>query len=473
MMKLKKGKEIELVVESLAVGGQGLARIDGFVVFIDRAIPGQRVLARITRKKKSYAQARVLEILQDSPKAVSPRCLHFGTCGGCLWQNLPYPDQLDAKRNLVWQCLDHISGFSEDRVLSTLPSPQVYYYRNKMEFSFGHRRWLHHEELELSHLEKPRNFALGLHLKGYYDRVLDIEDCHLQNPATIAILRQVRRFAQASELPPYNTRDHSGFWRFLVVRDSKHNGQILVELITAPHRTGATVARQLASELKANIPNLGTMVHSISAKKAQIALGDSQEIIFGPGYIEEHVGEFRFRISSTAFFQTNSMAAKILLDEVAAACDLSGSEVVWDLYCGTGTLAIGLANKASKVIGLELMPEAVTDARINAELNHVDNCEFVTGDIKGLLGSSSFLKGLYRTPQVVVTDPPRAGMHPAVVESLLSLEPSRIVCVSCNPATLARDLKILMERYRLLRIQPVDLFPHTPHIEAVAVLERK
>jgi 23S rRNA (uracil1939-C5)-methyltransferase len=258
-----------------------------------------------------------------------------------------------------------------------------------------------------------------------------------------------------------------------VVRDSKHTGKILVELITAPHRNSASVVAQLAALLQTEIPEVSTLVHGVSAKKAQIARADSQQVIFGPGYIEEHLDNFRFRISSESFFQTNSMAAKILLAEVSAGCALTGSEVVWDLYCGTGTMAIGLARAARKVVGFELLPEAVADARINAKLNDVDNCEFALGDIKTLLKSPSLLLDRYGSPQVVVTDPPRAGMHPAVVQKLVALTPPRIVYVSCNPATMARDLKMLAERYRLLQVQPVDLFPHTAHVEVVAVLERK
>ncbi|MGD8530956.1 MAG: 23S rRNA (uracil(1939)-C(5))-methyltransferase RlmD [Syntrophobacterales bacterium] len=472
MTQLKKGSEIELVVESLTFGGRGLARINGFVIFIDRTLPGQRVLARITRKKSSYAQARVVEILQESPKAIAPRCLHFGICGGCLWQNLPYPDQLEVKRDLVWECLAHIGGLSEDLVLPTLASPQIYFYRNKMEFSFASRRWLIAEELSLDQLEKPRDFGLGLHVRGFYDRVLDIEECHLQSPMSVSILEQVRRFALTSGLPPYNTRDHTGFWRFLVVRDSKHTGKILVELITTAHRNGETIVAQLANLLRQEIPEVSTLVHGISGKKAQVASADTQEVIFGPGYIEEHLDGFRFRISASAFFQTNSMAAAVLLDQVADGCDLTGAEVVWDLYCGTGTMAIGLANAASKVVGFELVPEALADAQINAKTNGVANCEFVLGDMKGLLKDPSRLIEDYPSPQVVVTDPPRAGMHPSVVKNLIALSPPRIVCVSCNPATLARDLKMLMQTYRLLRVQPVDMFPHTPHIEVVAVLEK-
>ena len=473
MTALKKGAEIELVVESLAFGGRGLARIDGFVIFIDRTIPGQRVLVRIIRKKASYAEARVVEVLQDSPQAITPRCLHFGTCGGCLWQNLNYDHQLEAKRNLVWECLAHIAGLSDDVVLPTLPSPETYYYRNKMEFSFAARRWLLPEELELRQLEKPRDFALGLHVKGFYNRVLDLEECHLQNPLSINILKQVRQFALDSGLPPYNTKDHTGFYRFLVVRDSKHTGQILVELITAPHRSGSKLARQLGSQLQAEVPEVSTLVYGISAKKAQIASADSQEVIFGPGSMEEHLGDLRFRISAEAFFQTNSVAAKILLDQVVEGCALVGSEVVWDLYCGTGTMALGLAKAARKIIGFEVQPEAVADARFNTSLNGIDNCEFVLGDIKGLLREPSLLVERYGSPEVVVTDPPRAGMHPSVVKNLLALAPPKIVCVSCNPATLARDLTMFMEQYHLLRVQPVDLFPHTAHIEAVAVLEKK
>ena len=473
MVEIKKGTEIELVVENLSFGGKGLARVNGFVVFIDRTIPGQRVLVRITRKKASYAEARVLALLEDSPQAIAPRCTHFGTCGGCLWQNLSYNEQLKVKRDMVWECLAHIGGLTHDVVMPTLPSPQIYYYRNKMEFSFAARRWLSQEEVDRNQLEKPRNFALGLHVKRFFDRVLDIEECYLQNPLSVAILKRVRQFASASGLPPYNTRDHKGFWRFLVVRDSKHTGQILVELITAPHGSTASPIEDLASMLLSEIPEITTLIHGVSKKKAQIASADTQEVIVGPGYIEERLGDFQFRISSGAFFQTNSKAGQILLDQVLAGCALTGSEIVWDLYCGTGVMAIGMARGARKVIGFELNQQALADARINARLNGIDTCEFVPGDVKALLDTPSSLIQQYGEPDVVVTDPPRAGMHPAVVKQLAALAPPKIVCVSCNPATLARDLKVLMEKYRPLRVQPVDMFPHTPHIEAVAVLERR
>jgi len=473
MVELKKGTEIELVVENLSYGGKGLARVNGLVVFVDRTIPGQRVLVRITRKKSSYAEARVLAVIEDSPQAIAPRCIHFGTCGGCLWQNLPYDEQLKVKREMVWECLAHIGGLPHDVVLPTLPSPQIYYYRNKMEFSFAPRRWLSHEEIDRNQLEKPRNFALGLHVRRFYDRVLDIEECHLQSPLSVTILKRVRQFALASGLPPYSTLDHKGFWRFLVVRDSKHSGHVLVELITAPNRSAASPIEQLASMLLAEIPEITTLVHGVSAKKAQIASADTQKIIQGPGYIEEKLGDFKFRISSGAFFQTNSQGGKVLLDQVLAGCALSGPEVVWDLYCGTGTMAIGVASGARKVIGFELNEQAVADARINASLNGIDNCEFVLGDLRSLLHSPSSLIHQHGAPDVVVTDPPRAGMHPSVVTQLAALAPPKIVSVSCNPATLARDLKLLVEKYRLLHVQPVDMFPHTPHIETVAVLERR
>jgi 23S rRNA (uracil1939-C5)-methyltransferase len=472
MDSFKKGKELELEVERLTFGGKGLARVDGFVVFLERTLPGQRVLARISRKKPSYAEAKVLKILEESPLAVEPRCSHFGTCGGCLWQNLPYHVQLEVKRDLVRECLAHLADIQEDLVLPTLASPGEYFYRNKMEFSFSNRRWLGPDELSTLNPGKPRDFALGLHVLGLYDKVLDVDECHLQNPSAVPILGEVRRFALASGLPPYNTKTHSGFWRFLVIRDSKVHGSILVEVITAPHRDGASLVARLGAVLQDRFPDVTTVVHGVSAKKAQIASADSRDLLFGPGYIEEHVGDLRFRISPGSFFQTNTQAARILMDQVAEAVGNGETRVVWDLYCGTGALALRLAKTAARVIGFEIVPEAIADAHVNAGLNGVDNCEFVLGDMRTLLARSESLVDRYGSPGVVVTDPPRAGMHPVVVQRLAELGPPRIVYVSCNPATLARDLKILLERYRPLRIQPVDLFPHTAHIEAVAVLEK-
>jgi 23S rRNA (uracil1939-C5)-methyltransferase len=472
MDSFKKGKELELQVERLTFGGKGLARVDGFVVFLERTLPGQRVLARISRKKPSYAEARVLKVLEESPLAVQARCHHFGTCGGCLWQNLPYQVQLEVKRDLVRECLAHLGGIREDLVLPTLASPREYFYRNKMEFSFSNRRWLGPGELSTPNPEKPTDFALGLHVPGFYDKVLDIDECHLQNPLAAPILKEVRRFALASGLPPYTTKNHTGFWRFLVIRDSKAQGTIMVEVITAPHRNGASLVSRLAASLQGGFPEITTVVHGVSAKKAQVASADSRDLLFGPGCIEEHVGDLRFRISPGSFFQTNTQAARLLMDHVAEAVSRGGTRVVWDLYCGTGALALRLAKTAGRVIGFEIVPEAVADAQVNAGLNGVDNCEFVLGDMRRLLARPGSLLEHYGSPGVVVTDPPRAGMHPLVVQSLVELGPPCIVYVSCNPATLARDLKILLERYRPLRIQPVDLFPHTAHIEAVAILEK-
>ncbi|HYA02727.1 MAG TPA: 23S rRNA (uracil(1939)-C(5))-methyltransferase RlmD [Syntrophobacteria bacterium] len=473
MDSVRKGKELELQVERLTFGGKGLARVNGFVVFLERTIPGQRVLARITRKKSSHAEARVLQVLEESPLAVTPRCGHFGTCGGCLWQNLPYDVQLQVKRDLVADCLVHLGGIQGDLVLPTTPSPQQYFYRNKMEFSFSGRRWQEREELSNPNVEKPRDFALGLHVLGLYDRVLDIDECHLQSPLVIPILKEVRRFALASGMPPYSTKTHTGFWRFLVIRDSKATGTIVAEVITAPHQTGSSLVAQLVATLRNKLPEVTTLVHGVSAKKAQIASADRREVIFGPGHIEEYLGDLRFRISPGSFFQTNSEAARLLLDQVTHAVGAGDNRVIWDLYCGTGALALRLASTAAKVIGFEIVPEAVADAQVNATLNGVGNCEFMVGDMRTLLTQPESLLSRYGSPEVVVTDPPRAGMHPLVVKNLLQLGPPRIIYVSCNPATLARDLKILLERYRPLRIQPVDLFPHTAHIEAVALLERR
>jgi 23S rRNA (uracil1939-C5)-methyltransferase len=473
MDSVKKGKELELQVESLTFGGKGLARVNGFVVFIERTIPGQRVLGRITRKKSSFADAKVLQVLEDSPLAVTPRCGHFGTCGGCRWQNLPYALQLRAKRDLVAECLAHLGGIPGDLVPPAIASPEEYFYRNKMEFSFSGRRWLEPEELSTPDPGRPRDFALGLHVPEFYDRVLDIDECHLQSPLAVPILKEVRRFALASGLPAYSTKTHTGFWRFVVIRDSKAQGTFLVEVITAPHRRGSGLIAQLAATLQNKIPVLATVVHGVSAKKAQIASADQREVIFGPGCIEEHLGDLRFHISPGSFFQTNTQAARLLLDEVSHAVGAGENQVVWDLYCGTGALAIRLARTAARVIGFEIVPDAVADARVNADLNGVANCEFIVGDMRTLLARPASLLSRYGRPEVVVTDPPRAGMHPLVVKNLLELGPPRIVYVSCNPATLARDLKILFERYRPLRIQPMDLFPQTAHIEAVALLERR
>ncbi|MFZ2445196.1 MAG: 23S rRNA (uracil(1939)-C(5))-methyltransferase RlmD [Syntrophobacteraceae bacterium] len=469
MEKITKGMETDLFVEKLAFGGKGVARPDGFIVFLDRAVPGQTVRARIVKKKKNYAEARVVGVVSQSPHYVPPPCPHFGTCGGCHWQDISRDVQLEWKRNHVIECLGHIGGVSEARVEPIIASPEQFYYRNKMEFTFSARRWLLPEELEGGDLGREDLFALGLHVRGFFDKVFNIDDCLLESPVAVAVMKEVRDRAKESGLPAYSIRGHEGFWRFLVVREAKRTGQMLVHLITSGHPRAEQAVDSLWSGLAAKFPEITTFIHSLSANKSQVATGDSSRVIFGPGYIEEKLGDLRFRISAHSFFQTNSLGTEKLYDTVREFGDFDGSENVWDLYCGTGSIGIYIASRVKSVTGIELVPDAIGDAFENCRINGIRNCSFLAGDLKDVIKTAAEAG----RPDVVIADPPRAGMHPKVIKTLLEVRPKRIIAVSCNPASLARDAAFFLDTYEIKGIQPFDLFPHTPHLECVMRLDRK
>ena len=469
---LAKGTEVDLAIEKLAFGGKALGRVDGFVVFVEHAVPGQTVRVRITRKKAQFAEGRVVQVLAQSPAYAPPFCPHFGVCGGCQWQDLAYEEQLHWKRLHVTECLRHLAGLSPEDIPPPVASPQPRYYRNKMEFTFAPRPWLPPEEFAAGLNPDHSGCALGLHVGAAFDRVFNVEHCFLQSPQTAAIVQEVRRWCGESGLPAYNTRTHQGFWRFLVLREGKRTGQTLVHLVTSDQGEAAAV-EALAGHLQAGFPAITTLVHSRSQKKAQVAVGEVSRTLWGPGYIEEQLGGLRLRISAQSFLQTNTPAAEALYEAVSRLGEFTGQETVWDLYCGAGSIALSLASRVRRVVGFELVPAAVDDAYVNCRLNGVDNCQFLAGDLKeGLREHLRDPRGQPR-PEVVITDPPRAGMHPQVVQALLALAPRRIIYVSCNPATLARDLALLQEGYDILTVQPFDLFPHTAHIECVARLERR
>jgi 23S rRNA (uracil1939-C5)-methyltransferase len=467
---LAKGAEVELWIDKLAFGGQALGRVEGFVVFVEHALPGQRVRVRITRKKSQFAEGRVVELLEQSPAYTPPFCRHFGVCGGCQWQDLAYEEQLHWKHLQVREALRHLRGLRPEVILAPVASPEPRYYRNKMEFTFAPRPWQPAAQV------KPTSgrgcaLGLGLHVGDSFDRIFNLEECFLQSPQAPAIVQEVRDWCRQSGLPAYDTRSHRGFWRFLVLREGKRTGQTLVHLITGGQGDVKAVAG-LAAHVQARFPDLTTMVHSVSRKKAQVAGGEASRTLWGPGYIEEKIGDLRLRISAQSFLQTNTAAAENLYAAVRRLGEFRGNETVWDLYCGAGSIALYLAAGVHRVVGFELAQEAVDDAYVNCGLNGIDNCRFLAGDLKEEI-RESLRGGDPPRPEVVITDPPRAGMHPQVVQALLELVPRRIIYVSCNPATLARDLGLLQERYEITAVQPFDLFPQTGHIECVVRLDRR
>ncbi|NUO81527.1 23S rRNA (uracil(1939)-C(5))-methyltransferase RlmD [candidate division KSB1 bacterium] len=471
---LKKGAEIELEIESLAFGAKGLARLNGLVVFVERALPGQRLRVLITKKKRDYAEARPLEVLRESPDYVPPRCSHFADCGGCLVQNLRYEVQLAAKQRQVEEVLVHLGGFAQPPVAAVLGSPQQFFYRNKMEFSFARQRWLTREEVDSAQNISERNFALGLHARNCFDKTLDIAACFLLSELSNHILAAVRAFTKGHPLPPYTTRDHTGFWRFLVIREGKRTQEVMVNIVTADAPEGKKAVAELSAALQQQFPAISTIVHNINRSKAQIAFGEEEIVLHGTGYLREQIGACTFHISANSFFQTNTLGAEQLYSVARDFAALTGTETVYDLYCGAGTIAIFISKLAKQVVGFEIVPEAIRDAAVNCGLNQTDNCRFVQGDLKDELARVPLLVQRWGRPDVVIVDPPRAGMHPRVLQKMLELAPQRIVYVSCNPATFARDVRFLCgAEYQLEKVQPVDMFPHTSHCEMVGLLTRK
>ena len=462
-VRVKKGQEIALDIDTLAFGGRGVGRLDGLAVFVDGAVPGDRVQARIVRKKKRFAEARLLAVDRPSPFRVAPECRYCGFCGGCCLQILDYEKQLEYKRQQVAESLAHIALMPDVPVASVLSAPRPLAYRNKMEFSCSDRRWLLPEEMGREDLET--GFALGLHVPGTFDKILDIERCLLFPEAGNQILAAARDYIRRSPLPVYGLRTHAGFWRFVMLRHSVALDQWMVNLITA-YEDRAQV-QPLADLLAERYPRVVSVVNNITARKASIAVGEREILLYGAAVIEDRLGKYAFDISANSFFQTNTRGAENLYREVEARAGLSGSETVLDLYCGTGTIAIWLSGAARQVVGLEINPACVADAEANSRKNRVDNVHFVSGDVKDTLSRIDY------SVDVMIIDPPRAGMHPDVVKQVLALAPPKIVYVSCNPATLARDAGLLAERYSLTGVQPVDMFPHTPHIECVAGLVLK
>jgi 23S rRNA (uracil1939-C5)-methyltransferase len=462
-MKVKKGQQLEVEICDIAFGAKGLVRVNGMAIFVDQAIPGDQVLIRITRRKKNYAEARVMDYLKASPDRIHPPCVYSGFCGGCKWQFLEYEIQLRYKRRHVCDSLRHIGKLEDIRVHPTMPSPLIFGYRNKMEFSCTDRRWLTPEELQQP--ESDKGFGIGLHVPGTFFKVFDTKRCLLQPDLGNHILADVRKFIKSSNLPVYGLRSHLGFWRFLVLRHSVAYDQWMVNLITASDAHQAL--QPLAGLLMQKYPQVTAVINNITSRKAGVAVGEFELQLAGKSTIADKIGSFEFEISGNSFFQTNTLGAAKLYETVKNYAELSGSETVIDLYSGTGTIPILLSEAAGEVIGLEMIASAVADAENNCRHNQAENCRFVQGDIRETLPSIS------SRPDVLVIDPPRAGMHKDVAKAVLKILPRQIVYVSCNPATLARDLVVLKEAYQVQEVQPVDLFPHTYHIESVAKLVKK
>ncbi len=460
---VKRGAEYELQIDKLAFGGAGVSRIDNYVIFVKGALPGDTVRARISKRKPSFAEARLLEVLTSSELRETAPCPYFEWCGGCTWQNLNYDNQLKFKQEIVAESLSHVGGIQKTNVLPVLASDPQFAYRNKMEFSFSDRRWLLPQELGDESVSNK--FALGLHVPGTFDKIIQVDQCLLQSEKANAVLKFVSDYTQENNLSPYGIRSHVGYLRFLMIRESHYTGKLMVNIVTSSE--SPKLLKPLAEQLMNMIPEVSGVVNNINSRPAQIALGEKEILLAGSDFIEEKLGPFTFKISANSFFQTNSLQAERLYNKVIEYAEIEPEDIVWDLYAGTGTISLFLAQHAKEVIGFELAESSVADAISNASEHDVDNVRFVAGDLLHRLQDTK------PRPDVLVTDPPRAGMHEKVVRYILDVKPKRIVYVSCNPTTLSRDLSILKENYEVDRVQPVDMFPQTYHIETVVKLSLK
>lgn len=454
-------------IENVAAEGKALAHVDGMVVFVDFAVPGDIVDIQVTKKKKNYMEGFIKRIVKPSKDRLEPFCEHFGVCGGCRWQPLPYRMQLEAKRQQVEDQLVRIGHLEVPEIRPTLPSEKTQEYRNKLEFSASCRRWVLNGEDPDSIPENDR-MGLGFHVGKFFDKVLDIKQCHLQTEPSNAIRLFIKRFCIENGYEFYNIRENHGFFRNMFVRTNEAGDVMLIVCFAQDDKPRI---KALLDATAAKFPQISSLYYVVN-EKLNDSIADLSPVLYkGSPVIEEKMEGLSFKIGPKSFYQTNSLQAYRLYSTAREFAALTGKEVVYDLYTGTGTIAQFVSGKASKVIGIEYVPEAIEDAKANAKANGISNCEFFAGDMKDVLNEAFIQK--HGRPDVIILDPPRAGIHPSVAEVILKAAPDRMVYVSCNPASQARDLAILCKDYKIDAVQPVDMFPHTMHVENVVALTRR
>lgn len=454
----------DVLIENVAAEGKAVAHVDGCVLFVEFAVPGDVVDVRVIKKKKNYLEGRIIRIVKPSEKRLEPFCEHFGVCGGCKWQPLPYEMQLEAKRQQVYDQLVRIGHLEVPEILPTLGSEKTVEYRNKLEFSASDKRWLSAEEMEAETEFTP---GLGFHVGKFFDKVLDINRCHLQPEPSNAIRLFIRKYALEHGIPFYNLRENHGILRNIFVRTTER-GEVMLIVCFGGEFPGMN---DMLDAIADGFPQIKSLYYIVNAK-VNDSITDQDCILYkGEEAIYEEMEGLKFKIGPKSFYQTNTLQAYNLYKVAKGFAELQGNEVVYDLYTGTGTIAQFVSAGASRVIGIEYVPEAIDDAKVNAAGNGITNCEFFAGDMKDVL-NDRFIEE-HGKPDVMIVDPPRAGMHPDVVKTILNAAPRRIVYVSCNPASQARDLAMMSGKYKITAVQPVDMFPHTQHVENVCRLEIK
>ena len=457
----------DVTIDAYAAEGKSIAHLpDGKVLFVEGVVPGDVINAVITKDKKSWAQGRVTQLVKPSDLRVEPFCQHFGVCGGCKWQMLPYSKQLEYKQQQVEDQLKRIGHVALPEIQPISGSAYERFYRNKLEFTFSSQRYRTFEEIA----ERSEKFApepaLGFHAPGLFDKVVEIHTCYLQHEPTNTLLKVLREYSQANNLSYHDIKQHTGWLRNVTIRVTTTN-EVLINLVVHHEDESARIA--ILEHIKTNVPGITSLHYTINGKMNDSIYDQDVICYYGKPHIEEKLEGFRFKISPKSFFQTNSTQAETLYRITRDFAGLTGNEVLYDLYCGTGSIGIFCSKGAKKVIGIELIEDAIKDAYENAAMNGLDHCKFFAGDVADICTDEFFAE--HGKPDVIITDPPRAGMHEKLVQQILKMRAPRVVYVSCNPATQARDLQLLDAAYKIVKLQPVDMFPHTHHIENVALLE--
>lgn len=466
IVRRKKYTLENILVSAYAAEGKSLARIDGKVLFIEGAVPGDVVDVFVTKDKKDWAEGKVTTIKKYSQDRVKPFCIHFGICGGCKWQMLPYEKQLEYKEQEVRDVFKRIGKIGDVPVLPILGSEKTIHYRNKLEFTFSNKKYLPAEELKALGENLWPGGALGYHVPRLYDKIIDITECWLMDEVNNKVRNLVRDFAQANNYSYYDIKEHKGFLRNIILRYTTTE-ELMVNIIFG--EDDVKKRETLCQFLLENIPEITTLLYTINPKWNDSIYDLNPQIVTGRGFVIEKLEEFEFKISPKSFFQTNTTQAEVLYNVVKDFADLKGHEIIYDLYCGTGSIGIFLSKSVKKIIGVDVIEDAIKDAQENTALNNLKDTFFYAGDVIEICNDEFFTT--HGKPDVVIIDPPRAGLHAKLIQKLIEIAPPKMVYVSCNVATQARDLQLLSETFIVEKLQPVDMFPHTHHIECVALLK--
>lgn len=472
MSRKKKSLPVleNITITDYAAEGKALARVNELVVFVPFAVPGDVVDLQVRRKKHSYCEAEIIRFIKYSERRVKPFCQHFGICGGCKWQNIPYDEQLRMKQKQVYDQLTRIGKVNLPEFNQILGSVKTQGYRNKLEFGCSNRRWLTQEEIA-SGSDFTQMNAVGFHITGAFDKILPIEKCWLMDDLQNKIRNAIRDYAYEHDIVFYDIRKQCGLLRDIMVRNSDTGEWMVLIQFHYEKDEDEVIAKNLLQHIADSFPDITSLLY-VNNQKGNDTFNDLNiEVFKGNDYIYETMDGLTFKVGAKSFYQTNTKQAYHLYSVVRDFANLTGNELVYDLYTGTGTIANFVSRYAKRVIGIEYVPEAIEDAKINSEINNISNTLFFAGDMKDILTESFISEN--GTPDIIITDPPRAGMHPDVVQTIIKTAPKRIVYVSCNPATQARDLSLLDDLYEVVAVQPVDMFPHTPHVENVVLLNRR